>query len=318
MKTLPKLALLLPLLAPMAAVAEPTPPGAVTPSAAAVAPAPAALPADVAAQAGSARLTVAQLQDMLNLVDPAQRQTLLSNPTALANFARGRVLDMAVLAEARGKGWDKTPTVQERAQQAYDNVVVQTYLASLVPVDPKFPSDEDLAKFFDANHDRLIVPRQFHLAQIVILVPPGATSQQDEAARTKAAQVRALAVKRNSDFAELARRDLQEKTSAAKGGDVGFLNENNLLPVVRDAVLSLPEGGVTEPLRATDGWHVVKLLATKPAAPATLDEVRPQLIQAMRQARAQAVVRNHLQQMMQGQLVQVNDAALAKLATPAH
>jgi parvulin-like peptidyl-prolyl isomerase len=312
MKIFPKLALLLPLVAPLPALADATP-ATVPPAAPGTA---AALPAGVVAQAGSATLTVDQLQSLLALMDQAQRDQLLANPTALATFVRDRVLNQAILAEADAKGWDKTPGVQARAQQAYDNVVVQTYLASLVPPNPAFPTDDEVSKFYDANRDKLVMPRQFHLAQIVIAVPQGATQAQDDAARKRAAELRLQALKPKTDFGDLARKNSQEKSSADHGGDVGLLSEDRLLPVVRDSVLGLPDGGLTEPLRAADGWHVVKLLGSKPASPATLEQAKSQLVQAMRQARAQTIVRTHLQQLLQGQQVQVNEAALTKLVPP--
>jgi parvulin-like peptidyl-prolyl isomerase len=42
-----------------------------------------------------------------------------------------------------------------------------------------------------------------------------------------------------------------------KGGDLGWLREDQLIPAVRTAAAGLQEGAVSEPVRAPDGWHVL-------------------------------------------------------------
>jgi parvulin-like peptidyl-prolyl isomerase len=317
------LAVLLPLAAAVPGAATYAAPASAAAPAQAASPAPAApasasLPSDVVAQQGKAQLTATQLHALLDHMDPAQRDRLLADRNTLDNFVRDQVLNLSVLAEAKSKNWDLQQEVKQRAQTAYDTVVVQTYLESLVPADPNYPSDEQLNAFYNANRSRLIMPRQVHLAQIVILVPQGASADVDEAAHRKAADLRAQAAKPKADFAALAKKNSQETNTAAHGGDVGFLREDQLLPIVRDGISGLSEGGVSEALRAPDGWHVVKLLGTKPAGEATLADVRPQLVQAMRQGRAQAAVRAHVQQLVQQEPIQLNEIELSKTITVGH
>jgi peptidylprolyl isomerase len=96
-------------------------------------PAPPAPAADVVAQRGDVRLTSTDLNDALSLLDPAARAQVTANPQALANFVRERLLNMAVLAEARAKKWDAQPDVGRRIAETRDAVILQTYLTSLVP-----------------------------------------------------------------------------------------------------------------------------------------------------------------------------------------
>jgi peptidylprolyl isomerase len=278
---------------------------------------PAATADQVVATQGDVRLTLGELQAALDRLDPAQRAQLLANPPMLANFARDQVLNRSILAEARAKGWDQRPEVKARAQQAYDATVVQSYVQSVAPLDPAYPSQAEVQAAFDANRSRMMLPRQFHLAQIVVLVPPGASPETVEAARRKAADLRAQAMKPKADFAELARKNSDEHVTAARGGDVGFVREDQLLPGIREAVINLQPGGTTAPLRAPDGWHVVRVLEIRPAGPATLEEVRPQLVAALRQGRAQAVLRSYLEQLTAKEPIQLNEAVLAG-AAPGH
>lgn len=269
-------------------------------------------PADVVAQRGDVTITAAQLGDLLANIEPAQRAQLQANPTAMADFVRQRVIGETLLAEARAKGWDQRPEVVQKANEARDAVIVQSYAASLVPADPGYPSDAEVAAAYEANKARLMLPRQYHLAQIVFLVPPNAPAGTDDAMKRKAQDLRAQAVKPKADFADLARKNSQEAASAPKGGDVGWLREDQILPVVRDVVVRLPDNGISEPVRAPDGWHVLRVLESRPPGPMSLADASPQLIQAMRQAHAQQAMRNYVATMLGTAPIQLNESELSK------
>jgi peptidylprolyl isomerase len=260
----------------------------------------------VVAQRGDIRLSAHDIRVLLERADPAQRAKIEETPQSLANFVRERLLDMAMLAEARAKGWEQRPEVVQRINDARDAAIVQSYVASLVPADPNFPSEADIAAAYEANKARFAVPRVYRLAQIVI------AAASDEEARKKAVAVRALAVKPKADFADLAKKESQEKASADKGGDLGWLREDALLPAVRDAVAGLPEGGTTEPIKLPDGYHLIRLVETKPAGTAPLADVKPQLVQALRQARAQQAVRARVDELLREDPIQLNEIDLAR------
>lgn len=267
---------------------------------------------DLVAERGNVRLTGAELRDALSLLDPAARAQVTASQQSLANFARERVLNMAILDEAKAKKWDAQPDIIRKIAEVRDAVIAQTYLASLIPPDPAYPSDEEVAAAYETNKSRLVVPRQYHIAQILLTVKQGATPQEDEDVHKKALSLRARAVLPNVDFADLARKNSQDPLSAGKGGDIGWLQEPAMIPVVRDAVSGMIESGISQPVRAADGWHILKLLAMKPAGTISLQDARPQIVAALRQARTQRLVRAYLDDMVKAQPIQLNEIELAK------
>lgn len=90
-----------------------------------------------------------------------------------------------------------------------------------------------------------------------------------------------------------------------------------MIPVVRDAVSGMIESGISQPVRVTDGWHIMKLLAMKPAGPISLQDARPQIVAALRQARTQRLVRAYLDDMLKAQPIQLNEIELGKEASQA-
>ena len=275
-------------------------------------------PTDVVAQRGDVKLTAADIRDMVDHTDPPLRTQLQSNPTALAEFVRDRLLRRTLLNEAHATKWDENPDVVARANEARDTVIMQTYLISKIPTDPNYPSQADIAAAYEANKARFATPKQYHVAQIAILVPAGASKEADDEAHRKAQALRAQALKPKADFADLAKKASQDKASAERGGDMDWLREDQLVPSVRDAVANLPDNGITEPVRSPLAWHVVKLLGVRPPGVLPLVAVRDSLVQALRQNRSQTLVRSYLEDLLKKEPIQLNEIDLAHRVAEVH
>jgi peptidylprolyl isomerase len=65
-------------------------------------------------------------------------------------------------------------------------------------------------------------------------------------------------------------------------------------------------------VRAPDGWHLLKLLHTKPAAPAPLDQVRDQLADALRRNRIAERERAVLEEIMHREPIQIDEIQLRR------
>jgi parvulin-like peptidyl-prolyl isomerase len=266
---------------------------------------------DIVAERGDIKLTAADIRDMLDHADPAQRTQAQASPAALAEFVRDRVLHQALLAEARAARWDQNADVIARANDARDTVIVQSYVASREPADPNYPSEADIAATYAANKERFTVPKQYHVAQIVILVPAGASKDVDDAAQRRVQELRQQALKPAADFGELANQNSQDRATVGRGGDLGWLPEDQFVPALRNVVSRLSENAISEPVRSPEAWHIVKLLGTKPPSVPALDQVRDTLIQALRQARAQQAARAYVQNLLGKEPITLNEIDLA-------
>ncbi len=288
------------LLAAMPALAQPAPHAAADP---------------VLGQRGDITVTASEVREMLRNVDPAVRARVEASPSALAAYVRDRLLQLSVLAEAHSHQWDAKPEVIWRADRAREASIADGYVASLSQPDPGFPSDAQVQAAYDANKARLIVPRQYHLAQIYVAVPAGAAPAADKAAQKKLQDARTQIIRNHADFATLARRISEDRVSATGGGDLGWVREDQVLPAVREAVAGLAEGAVSEPVRAGDGWHLVRLLGMKPAGPATLADVRDALVRALRQQKQHELAQAYVTNLLKQQPIQLNEIGIAQLTT---
>ncbi|ORE87516.1 peptidyl-prolyl isomerase [Oceanococcus atlanticus] len=99
---------------------------------------------------------------------------------------------------------------------------------------------------------------EYHLAHILIAIPSDATSQARDAATQKAAQVVSEA-RDGADFAQLAITH-SDSPRALDGGDLGWRRGNALPTLFADVVPELEVGGVSDPINASGGLHIVKLV----------------------------------------------------------
>ena len=125
----------------------------------------------------------------------------------------------------------------------------------------------------------------------------------------KAAKCRA----KNADFHDIARANSEHKESAEKGGDMGWLPETQIVPEIRSKVSGMTNGEVSDPIRASDGWHIIRMVDTKPAAPQPLAEIKDKLAAALRQRKAQENEQAYLAGLLEKTPVSVNEIGLRKI-----
>lgn len=268
----------------------------------------------IVAEAGDVKLTSADVANMIAATNADTRAKLAADPSLLDRLVRAQLVQALLVREAHDKQWDSKPNIAFLAQQAHDTAIANSYLASLVQVPADYPSDTDIQAAFDAQRGRLMLPKQYHLAQIFVAVPANATETVEADARKRIIALRQQVARPHADFAAVARKDSDDKNSAASGGDIGWLPEDRLRPPVRAALASMQPGGVSEPVRIEDGWHVMALLGVKPAAPATLNDVRPQIVAALRQQKAAAEERTVIDALLKRTPIRLDEIELQKAA----
>ena len=62
------------------------------------------------------------------------------------------------------------------------------------------------------------------------------------------------------DFGELARVHSDDPGSASRGGELGWIDPGNTVPVFERTMDSLAPGAISEPFRSRFGWHLVQVL----------------------------------------------------------
>jgi hypothetical protein len=273
-------------------------------------------PNEVVGRAGSAEIKLGQIREFLRHADPNLRQQAEKDPQALVPAIRNDLGRMAVYNEARDKKWDQRPEVEALIEQARMNVVLSSYLQSVVQLPQGFPSDAEIHAAYDANRGSLVRPSQYHLAQIFFSVPNSADKSVTDAVQHRAEDIDKKARGKGADFAALARETSDHKESAANGGDIGWVGADKLLPEIRNVVATMARGEVSPPIRTPGGFNIVKLVESKPSELAPLAEVRDGLIQTLRQRKFEELQAAYVNGMLERSGLAINEMALRKAVAP--
>jgi len=70
-------------------------------------------------------------------------------------------------------------------------------------------------------------------------------------------------IKEGDKFTSLARSNSDDKGSALKGGDLGWVGEGDLVPAFEAAMKQLAINGVSDPVQTEFGWHIIQVLERK-------------------------------------------------------
>lgn len=270
-------------------------------------------PEGVVGKMGAVEVKTAEVRRMLD-AQPAQVKKQVAGAIGdLDRLVRSELIRQALLNEAKAKGVDKKPDVALMMERARDQALLQAYMTEIARPPSGFPSDEDIKQAYENNKAALAMPAEFNLAQIFVALPENADKAAVTAASKKAADLAAKAQAKGADFAKLAREQSEQKETAAKGGELGWLPENQIIAEIRAAVSRIEKGEVTGPIRSASGFHIVKLLDKKPSSVRTLAEVRDTIVNQMRLRRAQEIERNYIEGMVSRSQVTINQNELTKL-----
>jgi parvulin-like peptidyl-prolyl isomerase len=139
----------------------------------------------------------------------------------------------------------------------------------------------EAAQYYAAHTDEFQHGELVRTSHIFIMIPEGATADQDRLARQRAAALVARA-KKGEDIAKLAKENSMDG-AASQGGDIGFIPRGQLAPEYETAAFALPVGGISDAVRTQFGYYIIKVTDKKKAGLSTLDEVREQLIDFLKQ-----------------------------------
>ena len=152
-------------------------------------------------------------------------------------------------------------------------------------VRPTMATDADVLvearKVYDRAKDQ-IGPRGLILpAHILIKVSTQATqTEQDEAKQRIDSVYKAL--RSGADFADLAKKVSDDKSTAVNGGQLPYwIGPNQAFKEFEDAAYALQTGEMSQPVLSPAGWHVIQMKGRKQLEP--FDSLKTQIVKSIEQ-----------------------------------
>jgi len=149
---------------------------------------------------------------------------------------------------------------------------------------------EDLQSYYNQHREEFRVPDEVKVSHILIKTPAAdASGKVDEKgveeARKKAEDI-LKQLKGGAKLEDLAKKFSDDPGSAKKGGDLGWIGRGRTVPEFEKAAFSQAKGQISDLVKSSYGFHIIRTEDKHEAHLKTLDEVKDQIEPLIRQQKA--------------------------------
>jgi peptidyl-prolyl cis-trans isomerase SurA len=145
--------------------------------------------------------------------------------------------------------------------------------------------EEDLRKKYSENLKEYTEPLMVKVQQIFLPFSPGATEEEISAIRQEAQDILERA-RKGEDFSKLA-ATYSRGPEAKEGGVLGFFKPEELKPEMKEAVIKLSSGAVSDLIRSSEGFHILRVMERRGGEPKPFVEVQNKIRNEMIQAESE-------------------------------
>jgi len=146
--------------------------------------------------------------------------------------------------------------------------------------------DRDLELYYQDHREEFRQEEEACASHILVKVKAGDAGEgHPEAEAQDMTQGLLDQVKAGGDFAALAKKSSEDQGSAQNGGDLGCFAPGRMVPEFDDAVFALQPGQVSDLVKTSFGYHVIRLTSKREAAVLPLAQVKERIRASVTESR---------------------------------
>ena len=243
--------------------------------------------------------------DILLEVAPVKQQKgLLNNKKNLDKQLEQAYIKKVLAKMAKEEGLDKKPKNTARLQAIIDNALFMLKLDAV-----KHSSKKDFTKYakqlYHANKADYKVEERIDAAHILA----SNKKIKDEEALAKIKKIKKeLAV--GADFQELALRESDDKTVKKNKGELGKFTKKQLVKEFTNVAFTMKLGEISEPVKTSFGYHIIKLNKKIPAGYLSFEEVKDKIINDLKEKDWEVRRANYYEQIKKDNKMEIDGKAL--------
>ncbi|MGS2716804.1 peptidylprolyl isomerase [Eionea flava] len=176
--------------------------------------------------------------------------------------------------------------VEEFRKQLLISRYFESYLNNAV-------TEQGIQNFYSKNIDQY-KSRKVQVAHILFRVNPRMGEVERQALLTTALDAYGK-LNTGIDFSELAKEVSQDKVSAVKGGDLGWINEGAVAEEFSEKAFSMKAGDISEPFLTSFGFHIIKVLEEPQDVVKPLESLKGDIRYQMRNQAKEAEIQRLLE-----------------------
>lgn len=160
-------------------------------------------------------------------------------------------------------------------------------------------TDEEARKYYESHLKEFTTQPTVTLREILVAVagdPKVLNVAAGEAAQAKIEDIRKRVTSGGENFEKLA-AEVSDSPSKANAGLIGPLSVNDISPELRKLIEAMTSGDVSEPVRTTRGYQILKVESITPAQTMTLDQAREQISERVFTDKRKAEFQKYIQKL---------------------
>ena len=181
-------------------------------------------------------------------------------------------------------------------------------------------TSDDLRTYYDQHRDQYRMPEQVKVSHILIKTPlPGPDGKVDEKGVAEAqhrAEDLLQQLKSGAKLEDLAKKYSEDPGSAKQGGSLGWIGKGQTVPEFEKTAFSLSKGQMSDLVKSSYGFHIIRVDDKQEAHVRTLDEVKPEIEPVIKNQKGQQIAQKKADALMKQARTQGLDAAAATLGVP--
>ena len=143
--------------------------------------------------------------------------------------------------------------------------------------------DADVEAFYTQNKAQYSTEGRVRASHILLKTE----GKDDATVKAKAEALLAQAKAPNADFAALAKANSEDEGSAVNGGDLNYFGKGQMVPEFEAAAFSLKPGQISDLVKTTFGYHIIKVVDSQPETVRPVADVKPEIIEQLKWQKAQ-------------------------------
>jgi peptidyl-prolyl cis-trans isomerase C len=164
----------------------------------------------------------------------------------------------------------KDKKVKERVAASESKILRQSYIDSVLE---KEVTEQKVSAKYAEISSNLAGKKEYSIFHIV-------AKSKEEAEKI---YKEITAKKKSIRFSDAAKKYSIDQESAERGGNLGFVLEDNMIKEIADAIVNLKQDEISAPIQTKFGWHLVKVVDIRDAKAlpfeAVKDNIHDQLLQ---------------------------------------
>lgn len=246
----------------------------------------------VVAVVGDEKITPEEFNKIVSELPEQYRSMASEDPKqALEMIIEQKLL----LKEAKSRDLDKSEDFKKRLDYVTEQILIQELLSNEIQQKASV-NEEEAKQYYESHKSEFEEPEKIRASHILV--------DTEKEAKDILKQL-----KKGADFEALA-KEKSKCPSKEQGGDLGFFTRGKMVKEFDDAAFSFEPGQMSGVVKTQFGYHIIKVVAKRPAGAKDYDEVKDSLKQILAIRKQQQTVNDLVQSLKNATKITINEELL--------